>query len=189
MAAGDGEGRPGGDDARAGDEPGVDVLAEIDGEKGGGADVAHGGEAGLERGAGVADAEDGVVTVGVVEVVNGIVAIGAAGEMGVAVDEAGKDEVVGEIDDGGTGGDGEGGVFDRADAVAFEDKRDVLTVVAGVAVEEVAGFDVGEGGRGGERAERGGGDQEREGSEERTRHGAPCWILRSRRDQTAGFMC
>ena len=48
VAAGDGEAGAGGDDARAGNEAGVDVLAQVDGEEGERADVADGGEAGVE---------------------------------------------------------------------------------------------------------------------------------------------
>lgn len=61
VAASDGDAGAGGDDAWAGDEAGVDVAAEIDGEEGGRADVADGGEAGTEGGVGVDDAGDGGV--------------------------------------------------------------------------------------------------------------------------------
>ena len=67
----------------------------------------------------------------------------------MAVDEAGEDVVVAEVDYFGAGGDGESAGFDGLDAVAVEDESDVLAIGAGFAVEEVAGFDVGGLGGGG----------------------------------------
>ena len=112
VAAGDGEAGARGDDARAGDVAGVDVVAEVDGEEGDGADVADGGEAGFEGLAGVDYAGDGGVEGGAGEGVDLLVAVGAGGEVGVAVDEAGEDVVGGEVDNLGSGGWVEGGVFD-----------------------------------------------------------------------------
>src|SRR3984957_3181031 len=59
VAAGDGDGRTAGHDARAGNQSFIDAVAEIDGEKWQRADVPHGGESGFERFAGVHDREEG----------------------------------------------------------------------------------------------------------------------------------
>ncbi len=61
VAAGDGEAGAGGDDARARDVAGVDVLAQVDRREGRRADVADGGEAGVEGQLGVDYAGDGLV--------------------------------------------------------------------------------------------------------------------------------
>ena len=93
MAAGDGEWWAGGDDARAGDEAFVDGVTEIDGHEGERADVADGGEAGVEGSLGVDDAGVGGGEGGSFEGVDGVVLVGAGAEVGVAVDEAGEDVV------------------------------------------------------------------------------------------------
>ena len=112
VASGDGEAGAGGDDARAGDVAGVDVVAEVDGEEGDGAYVADGGEAGFEGLAGVDYAGDGGVEGGAGEGVDLLVAVGAGGEVGVAVDEAGEDVVGGEVEDLRSGGWVEAGGLD-----------------------------------------------------------------------------
>lgn len=108
---------------------------------------------------------------------DGIVAVRARGEVGVAIDEAGEDEVGGEIDDGGAWWDGEGGVFDGADAVAFENEDDMGTIVAGAAVEQIAGFDVGDCSGGGEGAHCDKRDEERGSSGQDAVHVIPLEIF------------
>ena len=93
MTAGDGERRAGGDDARAGDEAFVDGVAEVDGHEGTGADVADGGETGVEGSLGVDDAGVGGGEGSVLEGVDGVVLVGSGAEVYVAVDEAGEDVV------------------------------------------------------------------------------------------------
>src|SRR6202042_1393435 len=112
VPAGDGEWWAGGYDARSGDEAFVNGVAEIDGHEGERAYVADAGEAGVEGSLGVDDAGVGVGEGGSFEGVDGVVFVGAGSEVGVAVDEAGEDVVLAEIDYFGAGGDGEGPGFD-----------------------------------------------------------------------------
>ena len=144
MAAGNGEAWTGGDHARAGDVSGVDVLAEIDGEEGGRAYVANGGESGFEGLACVDDSGDGGVVRSLGEGEDFVVAVGAAGEVGVAVDEAGEDVACGEVEDLGSGGRSEAGRFDGSDALVGDDEGGVVDGEWPEAeVEEMAGADVG----------------------------------------------
>ena len=94
---------------------------------------------------------------------NGIVAIGARGKVGMAVDEAGEDEVVREIDKRRACRDDKGGIFDGADAIAFKHEYDMGPVAAGAALKEVPGFDVGDGRSGCGRGESGRGNDGDEG--------------------------
>jgi hypothetical protein len=112
VAAGDGECGAGGYDAWARDQAFVDGVAEIDGHEGERAYVADAGEARIEGSLGVDDAGVGAGEGGFFEGVDGVVFVGAGSEMGVAVDEAGEDVVVAEIDYFCSCGDGEAGGFD-----------------------------------------------------------------------------
>ena len=104
---------------------------------------------------------------------DGIVPIGASSEVGVAIDETRKDEVAGEIDDESACRNGEGCVFDGADAIALKDQEDVRPIVAGVAVKEITGLHIGDSGGCGEAAERSECDDEGENMKTEARHGAP----------------
>ncbi len=65
----------------------------------------------------------------------------------MAVDEAGEDVVGGEVEDLRPGGRDEAGGLDRLDALVGDDEGDVVGVMAGGGVEEMAGADVGGGRR------------------------------------------
>ena len=92
VAAGNAERRSGDLHVRAGDVAGVDLVAQGDVGEAVGADVADGGEAGVERGLRVLHADDrffggrhGELEVGI--------EVGGIGEVGVHVDEAGQQRV------------------------------------------------------------------------------------------------
>ena len=107
-AAGDGDVGSGDEHARADDVAFGDGVAESDVvERAVDADVAHGGEAGVESHARVGDGLEGHFGGGVHELVARIDVAGvrAVGEVGVAVDEAGEDGGVGEVDGFCGGGD------------------------------------------------------------------------------------
>src|SRR5580693_1445294 len=107
-ATGDGDVGSGDEHARAGDVAFGDGVAESDvGECAIDADVANGGEAGVERHAGVWDGFERHFGGGVFELIDGIdiALLRAVGKVGVAVDEAGEDGGVREIDRLGAGGD------------------------------------------------------------------------------------
>ena len=131
MAARDGKAGAGGDDARARDVSGVDVLAQIDRRESWRADVADGGKAGIEGQFGVDYAGDGGVEGRVGEGQDFVVAVGAGGEVSMAVDEAGEDIVGREVEDRRTGGRHEACRLDRLDALVGDDERDVVQVMAG----------------------------------------------------------
>ena len=143
VAAGDRDAGPGGDDARAGNESCIDAVAEIDREKRQRADVANGGEAGVESLLGVDHPGDGGIEGRVFEVPDGVVAVGAGAQMGVAVDQARKDVGVGEICYLRAWRNCESGGFDRLDALTFDDEHHVGVICPALAVKQFASFDVG----------------------------------------------
>ena len=104
MPAGDGDPGPAGDDARSGDRTFIDGVAQIDGRKRRRADIADGGEAGEQGGVRVANRGEALREGRVFEVVDGIVAVGAGGEMSVAVNQARQHGGMREIDDRRSGG-------------------------------------------------------------------------------------
>ncbi len=107
-AAGDGDVGSGDEHARADDVAFCDGVAQSDvGERAIDADVAHGGEAGFEEDARVGNGLERHFCGGVFELVDRIdvALLRAVGEVGVAVDEAGEDGGVGEVDRFYVGGD------------------------------------------------------------------------------------
>ena len=144
VASGDGDARAAGDYARTGNQAVVDGVAQIDGEKRRGADIANGSESGFKSLARVDHGEESVVEGCVLEAVDLVVAIGASAEMRVAIDESGKDGGLRKIDHGGTGWDLHAGAgCDRLDAFAFDSDDHVLADGVAGGVEEMSGKDVG----------------------------------------------
>ena len=148
VAAGDGDARAGGDDARPGDEAGVDVVAQVDREEGRRAYVADGGEAGLERLLRVDDAGDGGVEGRVDEVVDLVVAVGAAAQVGVAVDQAGKNVFLGKVENLGAGRRLKSCGFNGLNTLVCNHESDIVAIVAGCGLEEMTGAYVCRGRRG-----------------------------------------
>jgi hypothetical protein len=142
VAASDGNAGPRRDDARTGDEAGIDVVAEVDGEEGERTDIANGGKAGLERLSGVDHAGNSGAEGRVLKLVDLLVAIGAIAQVGVAIDEAGENVLRGEIDDLGAGGRLESSGFNGLDALVCNNECDVVKIMAGCGFEKVASADV-----------------------------------------------
>ena len=103
MAADDRDGRAGGEDSRARDEPFGGGPAKREADQRRRAEVADGGEAGERGDAGVLDAEQGHPFVAVDRLV-AKVAAGIAGEMDVHVDQAGQHGLARQVDEPGAGG-------------------------------------------------------------------------------------
>ncbi len=151
-------------------EGAVGVVAVI-------AEVAFHGEAGVEHSDAVGDGLDGADGGGVedagevVVVVFGFLFVGE-GEVIVSVDEAGGDVVVGEVDGGGAGGDGDVGADGGEFAVVDEDDL-VGGGGSGFGVDKMADFESGYLGE-----ETGGGQEEGGESAERLHWVtvALCWL-------------
>ena len=135
--------RPGRDQqARAGDDALVDRLLEADvGEAGAfGAEVALGGEAGIERPLGLDDRAGGAQRERLVQhliVPQGLV-VGVEEEVRMALDHAGHQGRAGQVDDPGAGGRGEVGPG-RGDPVAVDQHRPAFVRARIDAVEHPRG--------------------------------------------------
>ncbi len=140
VAARDAQGHARGPDARAENEALVDRLPQADVRAAAGADVADGGEAGVERALRVDGGADGFVGRRLRHGLDEGVAGAFAGDVGVGVDQAGEDRRGGQVDDFGAGRPGEA-VLDRRDAVAFDDDRDLFTGGVGHPVDQASGVD------------------------------------------------
>ena len=142
VAAGDTQGGAGSEDARAGDFASLDAVANCEVGVAGRADVADGGEPGFESDAGIADAQHRGAWIR--DVIAGHAEkIGRAGDVSVAINQAGKDGGSGEVDalrarrelrfDG-------GGIADLLDAIAFDPDDLIGAVASGADVENFSGF-------------------------------------------------
>jgi hypothetical protein len=121
-AAGDGDVSSSDEHAGADDVAAIDGIAEGNiAERAVGAHVAHGGEAGFERHAGVGHGFEGDPGGGFGELNDGIGAVVAIGEVSVAVDEAGQHGHLGEVDNLGVGGNCEIASYRLDFIVADED--------------------------------------------------------------------
>ena len=124
------------EDARARHHAAVDRVAQGDRGIFAVAEIAHGGEAGLERAPGVDGAGDGVVG----RVHAELVAVGRLaelhGQVGVAIDQAGQAGHAGMIDDAHVGGRDVAGL-DRLDAFVDDDDRGRAEQFAGIGVEDM----------------------------------------------------
>src|SRR6202022_2469554 len=137
VPAGDRDARPARHDARSRELTFGDRVAQVSGKERRRAQVAHGGEAGLQRGPRVAHRADGGAQRAVAELQNRRVLVGAGAEVDVAVDESRQQGGVAEIDHlrprrgrqrgGGPRGD---------DALALDQHGGALAQAAGQAVEE-----------------------------------------------------
>ena len=143
MPAGDRDPRPAGHDPGADEEPLVDRVAEVDRQERPRADVADGGEAGLQRLPRVHDRREGRVEGRVLELVDLVVPIGPRPEVRVAVDQAGQDGRARQVDDLGPVGDRR--PPRPARPALIRSPSITMTTVAAVAVaravEEAAGLD------------------------------------------------
>ena len=118
VTAGHADCRTGGDDVGAGKLPRADRIAQIDGERARRAEIAHGGDAGLERAARVLRARIG--TLGGIRLDEDAhrVRLAAAFEMGVRVDETGNEAT--RLDDPRTLGERHLGIADGRDTLALD---------------------------------------------------------------------
>ena len=143
MAAGGAERGAAGDDARAGQRAFVDRALQSEVDVVVRADIADGGEAGVERALGVDVRCGGLVDGAFAE--NILVEIlRLAGDVRVAVDETRQQRDVAEVDDLRAGGEifhYIGGGADGDDAVALDDDGLVVEHFAGGGVDEVRGLD------------------------------------------------
>jgi hypothetical protein len=147
MAAVDVDGVAGDAHAGAGDEAGVDGVADGDvGAEGAlGAHVALGGEAGEEVGFGLRGGDEGALRDGFHDGLEGLVA-GVQEEVNVSVDEAGHQGGRAEVDDGGVRGMRDV-LADFGDLVAGDEDFAGRDELAGGDVEEMRGVeDCGRGG-------------------------------------------
>ena len=141
--------------ARAGNQALIDGVAYVDVavHRAFGFDVAHGGEAGFEIFFHVERGEDGAVLPGLLEedvVVVRVVGIGEH-DVRVAIDQAGEDGGLGEVDDVRAGGDLDlVGGSDARDFIAVDHDDLVAQHLAIADIEEMPGADVGVGRVGGE---------------------------------------
>ena len=141
VAAVDVDGVAGDAHARAGDEAGVDGVADGDvGAEGAlGAHVALGGEAGEEVGFGLRGGDEGALRDGLHDGLEGLVA-GVEEEVDVGVDETGHQGGGAEVDDGGVCGMGDV-LADFGDAVAGDEDFAGRDELAGGDVEQVRGVE------------------------------------------------
>ncbi|OIQ63318.1 hypothetical protein GALL_551410 [mine drainage metagenome] len=161
MAAGraDGVGRR--NDARPLDIAGVDRLLQADVVVVVGADIADGGEAGLQGAPGGAHRDIGaVIAVEGHGLDDRIAAVELAGDVVVGVDQAGQDGGVGQVDDLGPGRRDEARL-DAGDAVVMDQDRDLGAGRLADPVDQVAGMDDHILGKG-RRAQAGGGEDDGE---------------------------
>ena len=146
----------GGHDPRADHQPFVDRLLVADVGIIVGADVADGGEAGLEHVAGMADALRRPEQVGELE--TGIAAVERVGiEMDVHVDEAGQERLAGQVDPGralGDDGPGAAAADHRDDPPVGDDDDRLLDHPPGEHVDHPVGGDDDALGRGRRRVRR-----------------------------------
>lgn len=127
----------GGEDARSGDDAGIDGVAQGDRGVGAIAEVAHGSETGHQRPVRVDGRANGVVGGIQVELVDVAGRAGLAGEMGMAVDQAGQAGGAAELDGLGTG-DVEAACADLLDALAFGDHGGFAEQAAGDGIDQMA---------------------------------------------------
>src|SRR5262249_43394105 len=139
VAAGDADAGAGGDDARAGEIALVDQVAQVGGEERLRADVANGGEARLQRAAGVHHRGHRRRQGRGLEGPDVLESVGPGLEVDVGVDQAGEHRRAGEIDHRGAG---RSGYAHGGDSVVLDPEGDVLLVRFGEAVEEASGFQV-----------------------------------------------
>jgi len=140
MAAGGAERDAGGEDARTVGEAAIDGITEPDVDPLGGADVAHGREAGQQR-----DARDGAGFKGLLGgrgaqvVIFGQIAVHAerVGQMRVRVDQAGQQSGVAQIHDFRAGGRGPAHL---GDLPVLNDDQAWRDGLVGSAVEQARGF-------------------------------------------------
>ena len=177
VAARHRDARPAGDDPGADQETLADRSPQVDGQKRLSPEVADRGEARLDGGLGVLDRGEGTVERGVLEPVDLVVAVGARGDVRVAVDQAGQDPDARQVDDIGAVGDRDfRGRAHALDPLALDQDHLIGAERIAGAVEQAAGLD--------DRRCRGGGrglgpgwgvdgfEQEGDGEDdERTRHG------------------
>ena len=128
-------------DARSGNVAFVDGVAQINREERRGADITDAGESSFERFARVYDRIEGVIEGRVFETEDRVVAIGARAQVRVAIDQARKHRVVGEIDDG-CAQRGLRSGRNALDAVAFDGDDNVFPDLIGGGIEEASGEDV-----------------------------------------------
>ncbi len=145
-SAGDGDVGAGDEHARADDVAFGDGVAQGDvGERAVDADIADGGEAGFEEDTSVGDGLERHFGASVFELIDGIdvALLGAVGEVGVAVDQAGEDGEGGEVD--GLGGRRDWEIGADCGDFAVGDEDDLVGEDAGVVdVDEFAGADGGD---------------------------------------------
>ena len=155
VATGGGDAARGNFHARAGNQALVDGVANIYVAIHGafGFDVAQGGEAGFEGAFCAERGEDSAVLPGLLE--EDVVVFGDVScvdhDVGVAIDEAGEDGGLAEVDDVGASGDLDlVGGRDSGDFFALDDDDLIAEHLAGADVEEMTGADVSVGRVGGE---------------------------------------
>src|SRR5262249_55147571 len=100
VTAGDGNAGTAGHDPRTGNQSFVDRISQIDGKERLGADVAHAGKAGVQGLARVHHRGKRRLKRRVLEAIDFVVAVGARTQVGVTVDQPGKNRGAREIDHG-----------------------------------------------------------------------------------------
>ena len=139
MAADDGERRPSRQHARAGEHAAVDGITHGETRKPRAAQIAHGGEAGLCRDAGVLQAI-GHREFGAIDGFAPERRAGISGEVNVAIDQPRAEGAAGLVDDPRAGRDGRAGRVDGGDAAIGDDDRAWAERRLGGIGDDVAGL-------------------------------------------------